>query len=95
MSNINISPEHGFNPSMPICFWCRQGKKDIVLLGRLPKDAKAPRHCVLDYEPCDKNLNEGCLSVASWKSQRKAKELLKLCFSSICEELKDSYIERR
>ena len=53
MSNINLSPKHGVNPTMPICFWCEQEKNEIALLGLLPNDAGAPRHCVLDYEPCD------------------------------------------
>lgn len=53
MNNINISPKHGLNPTMPVCFWCKREKKDVVLLGKLPGDAEAPRHCVLNYEPCD------------------------------------------
>lgn len=52
--SIPISPKHGVNPTIPICFWCGQEKNEIALLGRLKGDAEAPRHVVIDYEPCDK-----------------------------------------
>lgn len=53
MKNIRISEKHGINPCMMKCFLCGEGK-GIALLGRLPKDAEAPRSAVFDYEPCDK-----------------------------------------
>lgn len=63
---IELSPEHGVNPTIPVCFFCGEEKNEIVLLGRVRKrdphtgkavrgtDIEAPRHMVLDYEPCDK-----------------------------------------
>lgn len=52
-AGIKISPRHGLNPTIPICFWCGKERSEIALLGKLPNDAKAPRGVVLDYEPCD------------------------------------------
>lgn len=53
MTSINVSPNHGVNPSMVMCFFC--GKcKALALMGRLPNDKQAPREAVMDYEPCDK-----------------------------------------
>lgn len=50
---IPISHKHGVNPTIPLCIFCGKEKNMIALLGKLPNDAEAPRHCVLDYEPCD------------------------------------------
>lgn len=56
MSNdIKLSPEHGLNPTIPVCFWCGQEKEEIALLGKIDKeDSEAPRKIILNYEPCDK-----------------------------------------
>lgn len=48
-----LSPKHGVNPSMILCFWCGESKA-VALCGRLPNDAEAPRQMVTDYDPCDK-----------------------------------------
>lgn len=65
---IEISPKHGLNPTIPVCFWCGKEKNEIALLGRIREkttnrfganvtkrdsDIEAPRKMVLDYEPCD------------------------------------------
>ena len=65
---IEISPKHGLNPTIPVCFWCGKEKNEIALLGRIREkttnrfganvterdsDIEAPRRMVLDYEPCD------------------------------------------
>ncbi len=49
---IPISPQHGVNPSICLCAFCRK-PKGIALLGRLPKDEEAPKEVISDYEPCD------------------------------------------
>lgn len=60
MSNsIRLSPKYGVNPTIPVCFWCGQEKNEIALMGRIGndrnhKDIEAPRHAVINYEPCDK-----------------------------------------
>lgn len=51
--SIRISPKHGVNPTIPVCFFCGKEKKQVALLGKLKDDAEAPRNMVLDYEPCD------------------------------------------
>lgn len=54
--SIKLSPKHGVNPSIPVCFWCGEEKNEIVLMGRIggKEDIEAPRKVCLDYEPCDK-----------------------------------------
>lgn len=57
-----MSKQHGVNPTIPICFYCGKDKDEIVLLGKLPKDKKAPMHCLLDYIPCaecQKKMDKG------------------------------------
>lgn len=51
--SIKISPKHGVNPTIPVCFWCGKEKNEVALLGKLKGDAEAPMHMVLNYEPCD------------------------------------------
>lgn len=51
--SIRLSEKHGVNPMLMTCFWCGENRGDIALLGKLKGDAEAPRHVVLDYEPCD------------------------------------------
>lgn len=51
--SIPISPKHGLNPTIPICFFCGKERSEIALLGKLPNDAEAPRYAIIDYEPCD------------------------------------------
>ena len=65
---IEVSPKHGLNPTIPVCFWCGKDKNEIALLGRIREktknryganvtkrdsDIEAPRRMVIDYEPCD------------------------------------------
>lgn len=52
-AGIKVSPKHGVNPTIPICFWCGKERGEIALLGKLPGDAEAPKNVVLDYEPCE------------------------------------------
>lgn len=57
--DILLSPKHGLNPTIPICFWCGEEKNEIALMGRIGdarkgEDFEAPMHAVLDYEPCNK-----------------------------------------
>ena len=56
--NINLSPKHGLNPTIPVCAWCGKEKNEIALMGHIKtdkrgEDPEAPMHCVLDYEPCE------------------------------------------
>lgn len=60
MSNdIKLSPKYGLNPTIPICFWCGQEKDEVALMGKLGdsrkgEDIEAPKHCIVNYDPCDK-----------------------------------------
>lgn len=51
--SIAISPNHGLNPSIPSCFFCGKPKNELVLFGKLKGDVEAPKHFIMDYEPCD------------------------------------------
>jgi hypothetical protein len=51
--SIRLSEKHGVNPCIELCFWCQEAK-GVLLLGRLPGDAEAPREAFLNYQPCDK-----------------------------------------
>ena len=50
---IKLSPKHGLNPSMQLCFWCKE-PMGVALLGKLPGDKEAPHDIILGYHPCDK-----------------------------------------
>jgi len=76
MSNgITLSPKHGVNPTIPVCFFCGQPKNEIALMGRvyerdkrtgkkvLGSDLEAPKNMVLDYEPCDHCKEQFALGV--------------------------------
>lgn len=63
--NIELSPQHGLNATIPICFFCGEDKGEIALMGRIRKrdshgnvikgsDEKAPMRMLMDYHPCDK-----------------------------------------
>lgn len=49
---ITLSPKHGVNPSLGLCFYCQKAK-EVMLMGHLPADAEAPRQAVFNMEPCD------------------------------------------
>ena len=67
--SIKLSPKHGVNPTIPVCFFCGEEKNEIALLGKIgdgrkKEDFEAPRHMVLDYEPCDKCKEQWSQGVA-------------------------------
>lgn len=51
--NIQLSPNHGVNPTMGICMYCKREDGSVSLLGRLPGDAEAERYSIVSDEPCD------------------------------------------
>ena len=34
---IELSPKHGVNATIPVCFWCGKEKNEIAILGRVRK----------------------------------------------------------
>lgn len=68
---IKLSPKHGVNPCIPVCFFCGKERNEIVLMGRIGdgrknEDFEAPRKAILDYEPCDdckEKFSQGVLLV--------------------------------
>lgn len=52
--SIKLSPKHGVNPAIPVCFFCNEAKNEIILAGQLQGDQEAPHAAVWDKRPCDK-----------------------------------------
>ena len=61
---IKISPKHGLNPTIPVCFWCGKQKNEIALMGRMKDDIEAPKNMVLDYVPCEECQSHMAMGVA-------------------------------
>lgn len=56
-TGLKLSPKHGLNPTISVCFWCGEEKDEIALLGhigdgRKGEDIEASMYSVIDYEPC-------------------------------------------
>ena len=49
---IRLSPKHGVNPSLSVCFYCGADDGTVVLPGRLRGDTQAPHKAVWTKEPC-------------------------------------------
>lgn len=68
-SSIRLSPKHGVNPCMTLCFFCGEPKNEIALLGRINRtDDEAPKEAVIDYIPCEKcqeNMKKGITLVGA------------------------------
>lgn len=64
---IKLSPKHGVNPCMPVCFFCGETKNEIVLFGKIGReDKEAPMKAIVDFEPCEeckKKFAEGVLLI--------------------------------
>ena len=50
--SITLSPKHGVNPSMGVCYYCGKDDGTIMLPGRMKGDREAPRRAVWSKEPC-------------------------------------------
>lgn len=61
---IKISPKHGLNPTIPVCFWCGKPKNEIALMGHMKGDIEAPKNMVLDYVPCEECQSYMAMGVA-------------------------------
>lgn len=74
MSNyIKLSPKHGVNPTIPICFWCGKERGEIALMGRIGdgrkhEDFEAPKHMVIDFEPCEECKNNMALGFTAMEA---------------------------
>lgn len=53
MTSIKLSPKHGLNTSLEQCYYCCE-PKGVILAGRLPGDAEAPKMVCISREPCQK-----------------------------------------
>lgn len=51
--DITLSPKHGLNPSLGLCFFCGKENGTVVIPGKLKGDIEAPRHAVWDMTPCE------------------------------------------
>lgn len=48
---IRLSPKHGVNPMLTVCFFCGNDT-GVALLGMLKGDAEAPKRACVDRTPC-------------------------------------------
>lgn len=71
--SIKLSPKHGVNPTIPVCFWCGKEKNEIALLGRIggKEDVEAPKNMVLDFEPCDDCANKMAMGITCMECTEK------------------------
>lgn len=63
--SIRLHPKHGLNPTITTCFWCGEDKNEIALLGAA-YSREAPRHMLLNYDPCDgckENMEKGIVLI--------------------------------
>lgn len=49
---VRLSPKHGVNPSLSVCFFCQKDKNEIILPGLMRGDMQAPQRAVWDKNPC-------------------------------------------
>ena len=49
--SIRLHPEHGVNPTLPVCFWCGKETGEVALLGAAYR-GEAPKNLILNYVPC-------------------------------------------
>ena len=49
--SIKLSEQYGVNPSISVCAFCGNDK-ELLLLGKLKGDVKAPQRMIVDYKPC-------------------------------------------
>jgi hypothetical protein len=93
---MRLHPKHGVNPCIPTCFYCGEGKNEIILLGAMSKHItghdEAPMHgpC-FDKEPCDKckgYMKQGIIliSVDAAKSDDHSNPYRTGCFCVVKEE---------
>ena len=62
--DIRLSPKHGLNPSLGVCFWCGEDDGTILLLGmRGGYDLPAPPRCIAGYAPCPKCIENRKLGI--------------------------------
>jgi len=52
MGNIRLSPKHGLNPSLGMCFYCQEENGEVIVPGQLHGDVEAPRKAVWHRDPC-------------------------------------------
>jgi hypothetical protein len=72
-NGIKLSPKHGVNPAVPLCFFCNEQKNEVVLPGYMGRgDPEAPRAAVWDMNPCDKcagYMKQGVILISINESQ--------------------------
>ena len=52
LAPFHLHREFGLNPAIPLCFYCGEEKREIILAGAACR-GEAPRNAVWDLQPCD------------------------------------------
>lgn len=60
--SLTLHPEHGVNPALCLCFWCGTHTTGVALLG-YNGGKEAPKHVVIDYDPCDECKSQMALGI--------------------------------
>ncbi len=68
--SIRLHPQHGVNPTLPVCFWCGKETGEVALLGAAYKE-QAPMHMVLNVEPCEKCRANMALGITIAEAHRR------------------------
>jgi hypothetical protein len=49
--SIRLHPQHGLNPTIPVCFWCGEDTGEVALLGDAYR-GEAPHRMIIGQNPC-------------------------------------------
>lgn len=52
--SVRLSPKHGLNPSLAVCFFCGEDNGEIIIPGMMKGDREAPRRACWNMDPCAK-----------------------------------------
>jgi len=50
--DLRLHHQYGANPTIPLCIFCGKEKGEVAMLGAAYK-GEAPKHMVIDQDPCD------------------------------------------
>lgn len=76
-NGIRLSPKHGVNATMGVCYFCGEPDGTIGLMGQLPGDAEAPRYAVISKapcEPCQGRMKQGVILIGIEDGQKPGTE---------------------
>jgi len=74
---ITLSPKHGLNPSLGLCYYCNEEDGTVVLPGKSRRgDEESPRKAVWSLDPCKKcgdYMKQGVILISVRDGETKTK----------------------